>query len=119
MFPVNIANTFLTEQLRGQKKQYSWFRKCGWQKNLHLGGRKKNFFINLIQFFKQSLHLKNHSNNTFFLLTNKEPYPLLFEAKKRKFVLINLLAGPYLGWITFGKRVSAQIGTCIFFKIRK
>ena len=119
MFPVNIANTFLTEQLRGQKKQYSWFRKCGWLKNLHLGGRKKIFFINLIQFFKQSLHLKNHSNNTFFLLTNKEPYPLLFEAKKRKFVLINLLAGPYLGWITFGKRVSAQIGTCIFFKIRK
>ena len=81
MFPVNIANIFLTEQLRGQKKQYSWFRKCGWQKNLHLGGRKKNFFINLIQFFKQSLHLKNHSNNTFFCWQTKSPIPYCLKRK--------------------------------------
>ena len=42
----------------------------------------KFFFINLIEFFKQSLHLKT-SLTVLFLLKNKEPYLLLFEGKKK------------------------------------
>ena len=35
---------------------------------------QKNFFlINLIEFFKLSLHLKNYSNSTFFCLKTKSP----------------------------------------------
>ena len=43
------------------------------EKNLHRDGRKKNFFISLIEFFKQSLHLKNYSNSSFLFWKTKSP----------------------------------------------
>ena len=48
------------------------------------GHPQKKIFINLIEFLKQSLHLKNYSNNTFFGWKTREE-------KKRKFVRINVL----------------------------
>ena len=55
---------------------------------------KKNF-NNLIEFFKQSLHLKTTLTKNFFVKT-KERYLLLFKRKKRKFVRINLLLEIFL-----------------------
>ena len=40
--------------------------KAGDERNLHPGGRKKLFFINLIEIFQQSVHLKNYCSSTFF-----------------------------------------------------
>ena len=59
------------------------------EKDLHPRSQKK-FFINLSEFFKQSLHLKNYSNSTF--LCSKTKSPIFYCLKgKRKFVRINLL----------------------------
>ena len=41
----------------------------------------KNFFINLIEFFKWSLHLKDYSNSTFLSWKTKSP---TFYCLKRK-----------------------------------
>ena len=49
------------------------------------------FSINLIEFFKESLHLKSYSNSTFQSWKNKESYILLFKEKKRQLIRINLL----------------------------
>ena len=59
------------------------------------GRPQKKIFINLIEFFKQSLHLKTTLTKHFFVKT-KERYLLLFKRKKRKFVRINLLLEIFL-----------------------
>ena len=51
--------------------------------------------INLIEFFKQSLHLKNCYNSTAFI-EKQRALLLLFEGKKRKLVRINLLVRIFL-----------------------
>ena len=62
-----ILNKFISSLsiALGQKNNtfVSW--NAGNEKYLHPGGRKKDLFINLIEFSKQSLHLKNYSNSTF------------------------------------------------------
>ena len=52
---------------------------------------KKTFFINLVEFFKQSLHLKNYSNSTFLCWKTKSPIFYCLKEKKRKFGRISLL----------------------------
>ena len=53
-------------------KKFSCFPKCGWQKKSSPERpQKKYFLMNLIEFFKLSLHLKNYSNSTFLCLKTK------------------------------------------------
>ena len=42
----------------------------------------KKKIINLVEFSKQSLHLKNYSNSFSLLKNKEEPYLLLFEGEK-------------------------------------
>ena len=76
----------------GQKEKYSWFRKCGWRKNLHSGVRKFIFLMNLIEFFKESLYLKTYSNSTFLCWKTKSPTLIFRKKGKPQFVRINLPA---------------------------
>ena len=69
---------------------------AGDEKNLNRGGRKKCFFINLIEVFKQSLDLKNYSNSNFLCWKTKSPIFYFLKGKKRKFVRINLLVEIFL-----------------------
>ena len=66
------------------------------EKNLHPGSLKENFFINLIEFFKQSVHLKNYSNSTFLFGKTKSPIFYCLKERKREFVRINLLVETFL-----------------------
>ena len=63
---------------------------------------KKSFFINLIDFFKWSLHLKNYS----LCWKIKSPIFYFFKGKKRRFVRINLL-------------VDFFVCVCVFFLNKK
>ena len=60
---------------------------------------KKTFFINLVEFFKQSLHLKNYSNSTFLCWKTKSPIFYFFKRKKRKFTQINLLVAIFFVYV--------------------
>ena len=53
------------------------------------------FFINLIEFFKQILHLKNYPNSIFLCCKTKSPIFYCLK-EKRKFVQINLLVEIFL-----------------------
>ena len=55
------------------------------------GRPQKIFLINLIEFFTESLHLKELIRQHSSLLKNKESNLLLFREKKRQFVRIDLL----------------------------
>ena len=72
------------------------FWKCGWQKKSSPGGSQKYFFINLTEFFKQSLHLKNYSNNTFLCWKTKSHIFYCLKGKRRKFIQMNLLVEIFL-----------------------
>ena len=58
------ANTSL---MLGQKKNNLVSGNAGEEKNVHPGGRKKFFLISLIEFSKQSLHLKTTPTTPFFV----------------------------------------------------
>ena len=57
-------STLILLYLAQKKKNTRVSGNEGEEKNLHRAAAK-NFFINLIEFFKSSLHLKNYSNTTF------------------------------------------------------
>ena len=59
--------------------------------------------IHLIEFFKQSLHLKYYSNSDFLCWKTKSPIFYCLKGKKRKFVGTNLL-------------VEIILCVCVFFK---
>ena len=77
----------LFPEMRVTKKIFTW------------AAAKKSFFINLIDFFKWSLHLKNYSLSWKI----KSPIFYFFKGKKRRFVRINLL-------------VDFFVCVCVFFK---
>ena len=49
------------------------------------------FLINLTEFFKQNLHLKNYSNCTFLCGKTKSPTSYCSKRKIRQFIRINFL----------------------------
>ena len=74
-------------------------------KNIFIRAAAKKFFINLIDFSKQSLHLKNYSNSTFLCWKTKSTIFYFLKGKKRKFVRINLL-------------VEFFLFVCVFFETK-
>ena len=68
----------------------------------------KNFFINLTEFFKQSLHLKNYSNNTFLSWKTKSHIFYCLKGKRRKFIRMNLLVKIFFVCVFFWSK------KCIF-----
>ena len=89
-------NNLIRNKTRAKKNNTLVSGNAGGKENLQSGGRKKKFVINLIDFFKQSLHLRKPLSQYFSFLKNNGPYLLLFEGKKRKFVRINLLVEIFL-----------------------
>ena len=69
----------------------------------------KTVFIKLIEFFKQSLHLKSYSNSTFLFWKTKSPIFYCLSGKKCKFERINLLVE------FFFICVCVCVCVCVFF----
>ena len=80
----------------GQKNYDLVSGNAGDEKNLDPGGHKKPFLINLVEFFKYSLLLKNYSNSAFLYWKTKNPIFYFLKGEKRKFVRINLLVEFFL-----------------------
>ena len=78
------------------QKNVTLFSGNGDDKKIFTRAAAKKFFINLIEFFEQSLHLKNYSNSTFLFWKTKNPVYYCLKGKIRKFVRINLLLEIFL-----------------------
>ena len=88
--------------LRPKKNNTLVSRKVGDEKNFHPGGCKKKFFINLIEFFKKSLHFfglvnifnisqEKYFSWKYFNILNLEPFqtnmPPCDKIRERKLVM--------------------------------
>ena len=82
----------LFPEMRVTKKIFTW------------AAASSVFLVNVIDFFKQSLHLKNYSHITFRCWKTKSPIFYCLKAKKCKFVRINLLVEIFLFVYVFLKQ---------------
>ena len=76
---------FLKKYNIGLKKLMLLLLEMWVMKRIFTQATVKSFFINLIEFFQQRLHFKQHvklRKQHFSLLKNKEPYLLFFEGEK-------------------------------------
>ena len=85
------------------------------EKNLHPCGRKM-FFINLIQFSKQILHLKTTLTVIFFL-KNKGALSFIVWREKCKYMRINLLVEIFLFWCFFETKIYISYTFDLFRRV--